>query len=168
MGNCTRKCNVCLEDKLFNYKKCIHCKDGLVCNECYKKLSEYQKISCPNCRKHNWLKIKKNKVKPENNFTDIIIIKDLENPIKESDIEEFDILLCCSLINKLGKLLLYIFTLWLIGFLVLICLFSYPYEKTEKNPIFILYSLIIGIFTFLLSWCICCPSVNLLGIILAN
>ena len=38
MGNCTRKCNVCLENKLFNYKKCIHCKDGLVCNECYKNL----------------------------------------------------------------------------------------------------------------------------------
>lgn len=160
MGNC----NICLEYKLVNYKNCIHCTNGLVCNECYSKMNDDQKSICPLCRQQKWLKIKKNKIKPK----DIIIIKDLENPIKESDIYEFDILLCCSIIYQIGKLLCCLFVLWIIGFLILICLFSYPYEKTKEDSIFILLSLIIGIASFLLSWCICCPSVNLLRAILAN
>jgi len=168
MGNCAKKCNICLEYKLVNYKKCILCTNGLVCNECYNKMNEDQKSICPLCRQQKWLKIKKNKIKPEVNFTNIIIIEDLENSIKESDIYEFDILLCCSIIYKIGKLLCCLFVLWIIGFLILICLFSYPYEKTKEESIFILLSLFIGIGSFLLSWCCCCPSVNLLGAILAN
>jgi hypothetical protein len=167
MGNCAKKCNICLEYKLVNYKKCICCTNCLVCNECYSKMNEDQKLICPLCRQQKWLKIKKNKIKPEDKFIDITI-GDLENPIEEGDIEKFDILLCCSIIYQIGKLLCCLFVLWIIGFLILICLFSYPYEKTKEDSIFILLSLIIGIISFLLSWCCCCPSVNLLGAILAN
>lgn len=167
MGNCAKKCNICLEYKLVNYKKCILCTNGLVCNECYNKMNEDQKSICPLCRQQKWLKIKKNKVIPEDKFIDIKR-QDLDNYINEDDIEKFDILLFCSLIRKIGRLLCFLFILWIIGFFILICIFSYPYQKTKEDFIFVLLSLIIGIVSFLLLWCCCCPSVNLLGAILDN
>ena len=47
MGNCFKKCNICLEYKLVNYKKCIRCTNGLVCNECKenKKFSDTATIN---------------------------------------------------------------------------------------------------------------------------
>lgn len=149
-----KECNICNDNTLFYYKKCIFC-TVKICNICYYKLVD--DTICPYCRNENWIKIKSNKIKPiDDKFYSIDIEKDFKNNNEYNKIEEN----CCDILvffcMCLPRLIGFTFIFWMFGVFTIVFTVSY-YNFINSNIILIIIlPIIIGFFEFFFVWLCCC------------
>ena len=166
MGNRLSECNICYT-KVIKYNECNLCKNCIVCIECLNKMDENLKKKCPLCRQENWLieKINNDKrVFPLNNILQEKVEHNNNNSNEGINKFFIDINKCYKSISNIFKIIIYFFTIWLLGIITLICITNNP--KYLNGNIGILFlATVLGISEFLVCWCICCRNINLREVI---
>ena len=165
MGNRLSECNICYT-KVIKYKECNLCKNCIVCIDCLNKMDESLKIKCPLCRQENWLIEKINDDKRVFPLNNILQVKVEDNNHSKEEVKEcfIDINKFFKIIGNIFKIIIYFFTIWVLGIITLICITNNPKYLNGNLGIFFLAT-ILGISEFLICWCICCKNINLREVI---